>query len=301
MSTLVLARLRRLAAAVLLAGAMLAGGAATSASTPAADPKAGPRTIVYWTDSPWPSIWLTDASGSRARRILNNRQNAKRPRLSPDGRLVAFDGTPPGKPPLTDFDIQVVRLNGTGLRTLTHGRAWDADPQWSPDGRRLAFSRSEPHPQPTSPSSIWVIRRDGRGLRRVTEGFGARWSPSGRRMVVEGRSGAHFGDLVLLNADGKSRRVLVDGPATDYPADWSPDGKKVLFTRLHDRAGYIRSVFVINVAGTGLRKLDDGAAAAWSSDGRRILYVKRNRLAMMNPDGTGKRLLEIFGYEPDWR
>jgi len=102
--------------------------------------------IVYWYDNPKPSIWAVRADGPHDRLIVRNRQNAKRPRLSPDRRWVAFDGTPPGEPPLSDFDLQLVRLDGSGLRTLTHTSDWDIDAQWSPDGRRLAFTRTPPHP-----------------------------------------------------------------------------------------------------------------------------------------------------------
>jgi hypothetical protein len=40
---------------------------------------------------------------------------------------VAFGGAPPGTPPLTDFDIQIVRLDGTGRRTLTHSPDWEIE------------------------------------------------------------------------------------------------------------------------------------------------------------------------------
>jgi Tol biopolymer transport system component len=102
--------------------------------------------IVYWSESPWPSIWVIRPDGSHRHRILRNRQNAKRPRLSPDRKWVAFDGTPPPERPLSDFDIQLVRLDGSGLRTVTSSPEWDVDAQWSPDGRLLSFARLPPHP-----------------------------------------------------------------------------------------------------------------------------------------------------------
>jgi Tol biopolymer transport system component len=78
--------------------------------------------IVYWSGSPYPSIWAVRPDGTHNRRILHNQQNAKRPRLSPDRVWVAFDGASPGKAPMTDFDIQVVRVDGTGRQTLTRNR-----------------------------------------------------------------------------------------------------------------------------------------------------------------------------------
>jgi len=75
--------------------------------------------------------------GSNRHRIFRTSQNAKRPTLSPDGRWIAFDGAPPGKPALSDFDLQVVRVDGGGRQTLAESRATEIDAQWSPDGTRL--------------------------------------------------------------------------------------------------------------------------------------------------------------------
>jgi hypothetical protein len=89
--------------------------------------RAAPAARRLWSDTQWPSIWAARPDGRQLRRILRNRQNAKRPRLSPDRRCVAFGGAPPGTPPLTDFDIQIVRLDGTGRRTLTHSPDWEIE------------------------------------------------------------------------------------------------------------------------------------------------------------------------------
>lgn len=102
--------------------------------------------IVYWSENPRPTIRAVRPDGSRDHAILATLQNAKRPRLSPDRVWVAFDGAPPGKTPMSDFDIQVVRLDGTGLRALTSTPDWDTDAQWSPDGMSLSFTRSPPSP-----------------------------------------------------------------------------------------------------------------------------------------------------------
>jgi hypothetical protein len=109
----------------------IAGTAAAGAESPAHRAAAGAESpahraaasglILYWSDSPWPSIWSVRPDGSRRHRLFRTRQNAKRPVLSPDRQWVAFDGAPPGKPPLSDFDIQVVRRDGTGRWRLPAG------------------------------------------------------------------------------------------------------------------------------------------------------------------------------------
>jgi len=112
----------------------LAGLAAVAFALAGSSQTAG--TIVFWTDSPIPSLRAMRADGTHVRRIAAS-QSAKRPSLSPDRKWVAFDGTPKGKPPLSDFDIEVVRVDGTHQRTVVATKKWELDAQWSPDGRRL--------------------------------------------------------------------------------------------------------------------------------------------------------------------
>jgi Tol biopolymer transport system component len=255
--------------------------------------------ILYWREDPWPSIWALAPDASQGKRILGNTQNAKRPRLSPDRSWVAFDGTPPGKRVMSDFDIQLVHLDGTGLHTVTDAAAWDTDAQWSPDGEWLSFTRTPPSPMNCNLASVWIVRVDGTGSRRVANGCGARWSPDGRRLVYSSRAGPLF---VVRVGGGKPRRVR-GTRASDAAAGWSSRG--ILFSRTHDRNGHNADVFVTNAAGTRVRRLGSGFAAAWSPSGAQILYTTSffSALWVMNADGSRKhRIADVSGAaEPDWR
>jgi Tol biopolymer transport system component len=258
--------------------------------------------IVFWDDSPWPSIWAMRA-GSRPRRILRNDQNAKRPRLSPDRGWVAFDGARPGKPPISDFDIQLVQLDGTGLRTLTDTAEWDVDAQWSPDGTSRTFTRMPPR-DGWLESWVWAVGADGTGLRRIVRGRNARWSPDGTRLVFAAPTAKSKGDLFVVGADGGRRRLVLASREVDEPAGWSPNGRRILFTRFTDSSGRRADVYTVNVDGTRLRRLGPGIAGSWSPDGTKVLYADSylGRLWIMRADGSGKRrLLYGFGAEPDWR
>jgi TolB protein len=274
----------------------------TAASTAPGRDARDPGLIVYWSESPWPSIWSVRPDGTHRRRILHNRQNAKRPRLSPDRKWVVFDGTPPGKPPLTDFDIQLVRLDGTGLRTVTTGSQWDVDAQWSPDGSLLSFSRRPPHPLDERSSVIWMVRRDGTGLRRLTPGFGARWSPDGTKLVYESTE-ASTADLSVIGVDGSDPHPLLTTSGLEQPAGWSPDGTRILFTR-YAPATNRPGVYVMSADGTNVRRLAAGIAAGWSPDGSRILYSAGffTPLLVMSSDGSHRHSITRFAAsEPDWR
>jgi Tol biopolymer transport system component len=59
---------------------------------------------------------------------------------SRSGRWIAFASDEDG-----DFDIYVVRADGSGPRKLTDNSVGDDSPSWSPDGSRLTFARTWPN------------------------------------------------------------------------------------------------------------------------------------------------------------
>jgi len=247
--------------------------------------------------------------GSNRHRIFRTSQNAKRPTLSPDGRWIAFDGAPPGKPALSDFDIQVVRVDGGARRTLAESRATEIDAQWSPNGARLSFSR-EPSPADWHRSWIWTVRLDGSAVRRLGRGQFARWSPDGRRLVLDAPAKGSEGDLALVNADGTGRRRLAATPELEQAAGWSPDGTRILFTR-YDLAGG-SDVYVMDVDGTHVRRLTRSAArdeaAGWSPDGSKILFTSERtghpQVFVMNADSSRQRNISRNRFDDEatsWR
>ena len=91
------------------------------------------------------------------------------------------------------------------------------------------------------------------------------------------------------------RTQLIATPQLEQPADWSPDGKTILFTRFHLAGG--SDVFVVNVDGTGLRRLTrargEDTAGAWSPNGSKIVFTSERtghpQVFVMNADGSRQR------------
>lgn len=74
------------------------------------------------------------------------------PRLSPDGRRIAFTGQ---EDPGGDLRLWMVSVSDGTVVELESGVAAPSDPAWAPDGRSLAV-------RDTRTGTVWVVSADGR-------------------------------------------------------------------------------------------------------------------------------------------
>ncbi len=88
------------------------------------------------------------------------------------------------------------------------------------------------------------------------------------------------GDIVVMNDDGSRRRRLTHSTqATHRYPRWSPDGKRIAFTRYMDRtqSQTTAEVFVMNADGTNPQRLTYNNVfdvdSAWSPDGRSLAFT----------------------------
>lgn len=100
------------------------------------------------------------------------------------------------------------------------------------------------------------------------------WSPDGRFFAFAAKHGGRD-DIVIFDVvhNRIHRRIRVPVAGVTNPA-WSPHGNQLVFTGL---AGGVSDLFIVNVDGSGLRRLTDDRYAAlhpaWSPDGRTIAFV----------------------------
>ena len=144
---------------------------------------------------------------------------------------------------------------------------------------KIAFSQSAGGGQGSG--GLYVVNPDGSGKRRVVETAGhatPSWSPDGRRIVFQTRSGP---GLSVVNADGSGQQSLTIG---NHPA-WSPDGQRIAFGRADKTNNADWDIFVMNADGSQQRRLvRHGTDPRWSPDGRTIAFVRRAALDGFNYD-----------------
>ena len=157
-------------------------------------------------------IYTVAPNGRNLRRVTVARGEDTDPAWSPDGSRIAFSSDRSG-----NFELYVMNADGSGLRRLTHSGSYDYGPAWSPDGTRIAFWRDA-----DAGSLISVMNVDGTGQQtlsgRSAETAFPAWSPDGQFIAY-----VRLGEIWVMNADGREKRKLIDGPYTDAAElDWKP-------------------------------------------------------------------------------
>src|SRR5262245_29143549 len=107
-------------------------------------------------------------------------------------------------------------------------------------------------------------------LPQVTSGPSvAAWSPDGTELVY-----AMQGTLWRQRIGSREAVQLTDGPGYDSEPDWSPDGKRILYTSYRNDA---LELWVLDLASGASRPLVANGAvnldARWSPDGSRVAFV----------------------------
>ncbi|HSB66931.1 MAG TPA: hypothetical protein VLD65_10150 [Anaerolineales bacterium] len=173
-----------------------------------------------------------------------------------------------------DAEIYLMNVDGSDQRPLTDNAADDFSPSWSPDGRRIIFEsdRDDPHQRACFPNCNY--------------------------------------NLYVMNADGSEQQQLTSLPGAEWHADWSPDGKSLLFTA--GSIGFTKAgIYRLALAGGDPQPIlvdqFTNTDADWSPDGAQICFSSNRDgdfdIYVMKADGSEIRKVIDTGmndYFPDW-
>jgi Tol biopolymer transport system component len=225
---------------------------------------------------------------------------AQTPALRANGK-IAFTSDRDGNP-----EIYVMNADGTNQVRITNNAVVDDFPTWSPDGTKIAFVSESP----SGGYAIYRMNADGTNKAEITPiNYEASlasisWSPDSRRIVFQDCL-----DIVIVNIDDGIRQYLTNGPEWDSWPSWSPDGSKILFSRiLHHDSSHIYSgtiMHTIKPDGTDLRELPNGHLsdgwnddhAHWSPSGDKIVFLVNVwdfwlSIYTANADGTNRQFFD---------
>jgi Tol biopolymer transport system component len=188
---------------------------------------------------------------------------------------------------------------------------------WSPDGSRIALVAFTDDGRITTA----IVSPTGSGYAPLPfpdptlslgPAAGNSWSPDGMRLALQGwdvSDPSRAGVYTASSTDG-SRLVRVTS-GNDLPADYSPDGARIVFFREDPSRPGLFALFVVGVNGGAVHRITgwqrDAGTASWSPDGQWILSDDAHGgLFVVHADGTDRHQIPLavsgraFAKTPGW-
>lgn len=196
-----------------------------------------------------------------------------------------------------------------------------AEPRPAPRGT-IVFSRLE-----SDGYRLYKARTDGTALTKLTQGPGddiqSDVSRHGRIVFAHGWGTFPRGPatrIYVRERNGRVRPLLEEFPGVppmaDYFPRWSPDGKRIVFTRANvggelSPIATNSAVYVVDADGKALRRLTEpnmSGFGTWSPDGREIVFngpTPNGRFGLYAIDLDARRskprmLSQGMDFQPDW-
>lgn len=212
---------------------------------------------------------------------------------SPDGKRISFTAQRDN-----NWDIYVMRADGSQLTRLTDDPANDSYASWSPDGKKIAFASRR-----GGKFDIYLVEPTGSNLTRLTSEAGDNafpsWSPDGKRIAFMSKRDGKW-QIYTMKADGSSQRRIIASSGNDYNPSWSPDGSRLVFESDRD-GGDVDEIYTIRADGTEERRITNNNAEGindvfptWFAKGRISFSSVKNRrvdVYVAAEDGTRPTLL----------
>ena len=217
-------------------------------------------------------IFVANLDGSSVRQVTNHPGGAGFPAWSPDGSTIVYEGGVGAGLPYEGgigaglTDVFVIDVATGETRQVTQGVGRYSRPSFAPDGRTILFTQFDLAHWP--PGSLWTVPTDGGEPTKLRSeaAFGS-FSPDGSTIafhrVQTTLNGIPMNTAIwVADADGSNSRQL-GGWTAAVGATWSPDGTRIVATKVAARHRFDNGVYVIDVATGRSTRFGTGTSPTW--------------------------------------
>ncbi len=205
-------------------------------------------------------LWSVPASGGVATRLTTHPGTETAPKLSPDGKQIAFQGQYDGA-----AAVYVVPVTGGVPKRVTFMGAGTQTIGWTPDGRKIVFRSS--HENTFRPiAKLYTVTPDG-GLPEqmpMERGILCSYSPDGTKLVYNRRGneeyywkrykGGQYTDIWLYDFKANSFAALTDYVGKNAYPMWI--GNRMYFVSDRSRSG-IANLYTYDFATKKVEQVTD--------------------------------------------
>jgi Tol biopolymer transport system component len=232
-----------------------------------------------------------DRGGRRLRTLALPPGIYLNPRVSPDGRSVAFNVYSAA---VDREAIETVDLDRDVVTLVTPANDFYSKPVWTADGRRVVYGLDR-----NGGRDLYWKNADGSGEEHlIANAFNLfndpnDVTPDGRWLIFRSLSGTTSEDLWIASLEGAHEvRPLIHSPANEITATVSPDGRWLAYRS--DESGsfevYVQSFPAldhkvrVSVEGSIEPSSARMAMTRWRQDGRELYFIGRDGFSVMAAD-----------------
>ncbi len=237
-------------------------------------------------------IWKIGTDGTSSLFVFENDNidiNNLNYDIHPDGRNMLFSFNKS----LYTVSVYQDSIDHLSLKALvTTNGVYINYPKWSPDVEWIAYEFQEFFGDTTG---IWIMDKDGAESRKLFNGITPTWHPDGESILAAAyKDSSEFTYLVRHYPFSETPSDTLDifqDKLVIFP-DYSQDGSKLAFQVVSEESS---DIWISDIDGTNLIRLNSGGQPAWSPDGETIAYVSIEedgpRIFLMNSEGKDIRQL----------